>query len=106
MRRVFAILALVLTAWALLPGAAQAYGAGHEAPMSRACADCLDMTAHASSDHRADECHHATSCAIYGLPMTVSDTGPRPTVAQVLRPHGQTAVRSAMVARDLPPPRS
>lgn len=107
MRHILVILMLVFTAWAVLPEAAQAHGTPHEMPFSGACTDCVEMAGERPSEQsEGHDCHHGAGCAVHGLPVDASAVTVLPVLTGGLRPAPQAAPRSAMVARDLPPPRS
>lgn len=110
MRHILVIFALIVTAWAFLPGAAQA----HEMPqaemgagtMDSDCANCPGMEdtgGHASGV----DCHHAAGCgpAVHALPISLSFIL-EPATTRNIRPHDTIDARSITLARDLPPPRS
>ncbi|MDV4166484.1 hypothetical protein [Rhodovulum sp. FJ3] len=110
MRHILVIIALILTAWAFLPGAVQAHDMPHSQtgamPMQGACADCPtmeDMAGHGS----AVDCHYGAGCgpAVYALPVFLSFTLNPVTVGNT-RPHDMIDPRSVYPSQDLPPPRS
>lgn len=107
MRHILVILMLVFTAWAFLPTAAQAHGTSHEMPASGACPDCAGMASERFADQsEGHSCHHGAGCGVHGLLATTSTVALSPILTDGPRPAAQPAPRSAMVARDLPPPRS
>jgi hypothetical protein len=107
MRHFLAILMLVFTAWAILPSAAQAHGTPHEMPVLGACPDCTEMAdAQAAEQSKGHRCHHGAGCAVHGLLAITPTVAPAPGLTGGPRPAAHAAPRSAMVARDLPPPRS
>ncbi|WP_136635538.1 hypothetical protein [Pseudooceanicola onchidii] len=110
MRHILVIIALIVTAWAFLPGAAQAHDMPHvemgDAKTNGDCADCLDMDdtgGHASGI----DCHHGAGCgpAIHALPVSLSVIAD-PEMSRSTRPHDTVGLRSVSLSRDLPPPRS
>lgn len=104
MRHILAILMLVLTVWAVLPAGAQAHGLSHAMPDAGACPHCADDP---GAEHRDGHlCHHGAGCALHGLPAGASLPTPSSTLADRPRPAAHAAPRSALLARDLPPPRS
>jgi len=106
-RHILVILMLVFTAWAFLPAAAQAHGAPHEMPVSRACPDCTEMAGEHSADSpEGHGCHHGAGCVVHGLLAGTSTVAISPILTDGPRPAAHSAPRSALVARDLPPPRS
>jgi len=106
-RHILVILMLVFTAWAFLPAAAQAHGTSHEMPASGACPDCAEKASERSEDHsEGHSCHHGAGCVVHGLLATTSTIALSPILTDGPRPTAQAVPRSAMVARDLPPPRS
>ena len=107
MRHILVILMLVFTAWAFLPAAAQAHGTTREMPISGACPDCAGL----AGEHSADPsdglgCHHGAGCVVHGLLAGTSTVAICPVLTDGPRPADHSAPRSALVARDLPPPRS
>ncbi|TMV13082.1 hypothetical protein [Arenibacterium halophilum] len=105
MRHILVIIALIVTAWAFLPGAAQAHEMSY-AELEGDCADCpgMDETGgHASGV----ACHHAAGCgpALYTLPVFVS-LAVEPVIFRSTRLHDTIVLRSVSLSRDLPPPRA
>ncbi|WP_407493802.1 hypothetical protein [Pseudooceanicola sp. MF1-13] len=110
MRHVFAIFILLITAWVILPGAAQAHDMPHDA-MAMAdrqpnCPDCpvLDQTSHQRAAH---DCHHGAGCAT-AIPMSLSSASFRiaaPEAQPNLNPDDFAMLRSIALGHDLPPPR-
>ncbi|MFC4731342.1 hypothetical protein [Salipiger abyssi] len=110
MRHILVIIVLIVTAWAFLPGAAQAHEMPHSersaATMEGDCADCPGMDdtgGHASGV----DCHHRAGCgpAVHALPVSLSFTL-EPATTRSTRPHDTIDPRSVYLSRDLPPPRS
>jgi hypothetical protein len=108
-RHILVIIALIVTAWAVLPGAASAHEGPHQAMAGDAldCPDCPAMQAGAEEAGRHD-CHHGTSCgsALHALPAPLTLSVAAPTMSGVRRPAAGGLPRSALLLRDLPPPRS
>ena len=110
MRHILVIIALIVTAWASLPGAAQAHEMPHAemgaVTMDGDCANCPDMDYTVGHTSGID-CHHAAGCgpAVHALPVSLSFTMD-PVATRTIRPHDTIEVRSITLARDLPPPRS
>ena len=110
MRHILVIFALIFTAWAFLPGAAQA----HDMPpaeigaatMDSDCANCPDMDDTVGHTSGID-CHHAAGCgpAVHALLTSLAFTM-EPATTRSLRPHDTIDLRSVTLSRDLPPPRS
>lgn len=110
MRHILVIIALIVTAWAFVPGAAQAHdmpqaemGAG---TMDGDCANCPGMEDTHGHTWGVD-CHHAAGCgpAFHALPISLSFTID-PATTRTIRPHDTSDARSVILIRDLPPPRS
>lgn len=110
MRHILVIIALIVTAWAFLPVAAQAHDVPH-AEMGSAstegdCADCPAMDT--AGGHGAGmDCHHGAGCgpAAHALPIShafVVD----PVAVRSSRPDNALQLASIFLSRDLPPPRS
>ena len=110
MRHIFVIIALIVTAWAFLPGAAQAHDMPHAdtgaAAMESDCADCPgmdDLGGHAPGV----DCHNWAGCgpAVHALTTSLAFTL-EPATSRSLRPHDTIDLKSVCLPRDLPPPRS
>ncbi|MGR3322909.1 MAG: hypothetical protein ACU0DK_13365 [Pseudooceanicola sp.] len=107
MRHVLAILILVLSAWAFLPGAAQAHGMSHDMPHAGSCPDCPEMAGHPDAGQvEGHNCHHGAGCAAHGLPAGMNAFFRAAIPSEGHLPERHAAPRSALVTRDLPPPRS
>ncbi|MGB2201666.1 MAG: hypothetical protein ACPH5G_10075 [Pseudooceanicola atlanticus] len=110
MRHILVIIALIITAWASLPGAAQAhdmpYAEMGAVTMDSDCANCPGMNDSVGHTSGID-CHHAAGCgpAFHALPVSLS-FAMDPAVARTIRPHNTINARSVILIRDLPPPRS
>lgn len=111
MRHILVIIALIVTAWAFLPGAAQAHEMPHAAMAldgkDGSCADCAGMNA--GTGHLTNAgCHHSAACgpAAHVLPVTFAFAVTRPVTARSTRPDDAVLLRSITLSRDLPPPRS
>ncbi|MGI3169882.1 hypothetical protein ACRARG_12050 [Pseudooceanicola sp. C21-150M6] len=110
MRHILVIIALIITAWASLPGAAQAHEMPHAemgaVTMDSDCANCPDMDDTVGHTSGID-CHHAAGCgpAVHALPVALSFTID-PVVTRTIRPNDTIDARSITLSRDLPPPRS
>lgn len=110
MRHILVIIALIVTAWAFVPGAAQAHdmpqaeiGAG---TMAGDCANCPGMEDTVGHTSGVD-CHHAAGCgpAVHALPTSLAFILD-PVVTRTIRPNDTIDGRSITLSRDLPPPRS
>ena len=110
MRHILVIIALIVTAWAFVPGAAQAHDMPHvemgAGTMEGDCADCPGMDDRGGHTSGVD-CHHAAGCgpAVFALPTSCAFTL-EPATTRSLRPHDTIDPRSVTLSRDLPPPRS
>lgn len=110
MRHILVIIALIVTAWAFVPGAAQAHDMPHvemgAGTMDSECADCSGMDDTGGHTSGVD-CHHAAGCgpAVHALPVSLSFTID-PVVTRTIRPNDTIDARSITLSRDLPPPRS
>ncbi|MCA0920659.1 hypothetical protein [Pseudooceanicola nanhaiensis] len=105
MSRILAILLLILSAWVLVPGAAQAHEAAPKMAHAMACDACADMAGAAQGDH-AKDCLHGAGCLGYVLvPQEVSVTVSR-LVVRIVRPHTPLALSSVSLRLDVPPPRA
>ena len=105
MSRILAILLLILSAWVLVPGAAQAHEAAPEMAHAMACDDCADMAATTQGDH-AKDCLHGAGCLGYVLvPQEMAVTASRLAV-RMARPRTPLVLSSVAVRLDVPPPRA
>lgn len=111
MRHAFAIFILLITAWVVLPGAAQAHDVPHEAMVaSTGPADCPDCPAmnDTSQQHAAHDCHHGAGCATaiaLGL-FTAGFHIAEPEATRALNTDDFALLRSVALGHDLPPPRT
>ncbi|WP_141101994.1 hypothetical protein [Oceanicola sp. 22II-s10i] len=110
MRHILVIIALIVTAWAFLPGAAQAHGMPHAeagtTTMDGDCTGCPEMGGtggHASGI----DCHHGAGCgpAAHAMPV-FNSFAVDPVAVRSSRPDEALQLASAFLSRDLPPPRS
>ncbi len=110
MRHILVIIALIVTAWAFVPRAAQAHdmpqaemGAG---TMDGDCANCPGME-YTGGHTSGVDCHHAAGCgpAVHALPTSLAFIL-EPAATRTIRPHDTIDARSVTLSRDLPPPRS
>ena len=109
MRHILVIMALIVAAWVILPGAAQAHDMPHgaNAVAQDACPDC-PMMDHAKDPVSAHDCHEGTSCApaVHAI-ATGHCIALRAEIAvRSMRPDLGARLRSTLVAEDLPPPRA
>lgn len=110
MRHILVIIALIVTAWAFLPGAAQAHDMPHAEMgaegMDSTCADCPGMDG-AGGHASGIDCHHGAGCgpAVHALPVSLS-FALDPLMTRSTRHYDTIDLRSVFLSRDLPPPRS
>ena len=111
MRHILVIIALIVTAWVIVPDAAQAHGMTHSdmaaAGMDDGCAGCPAYDA-GTGGHDAVNCHHGAGCGavVHALPIALTVSVDQPTLSRGGRPENVVLPRSAFLSRDLPPPRS
>lgn len=106
MQRILVILMLVLTAWAVMPGAAKAHVSHHETSMSQACPQCPEIGITAFDQQGSmHDCQHGTGCIGTLLPVTFSGPCPATLTSTAIYRGEPQLLSSISVGLDIPPPR-
>lgn len=105
MKHILSVILLTVTAWVVMPGMASAHDTGRH---SGGCAACVDLPdASAAERFMLHDCHHGATCIAVALPAVSDDaTVPSWPVAGEIRIDDDAMPRSAVLAQDLPPPRT
>lgn len=109
-RKTLAIIMLLITAWAVLPGVAQAHDVSPTVTvMSHDMAGCPECPEQDASPHEmSKKCHYGATCgiAVHAIPTVPSFSLFAPLVKGPTYPDVVSRLNSVALARDLPPPRT
>ncbi|MBL3705123.1 hypothetical protein GI582_20705 [Sulfitobacter sp. BDSS02] len=106
MQRILVILMVVLTAWAVMPGAAEAHVSHHETSLPQACPQCPEMGINAMEQQGSmHDCQHGTGCIGTLLPVAETGLHPAKLAATVVHQGEPQLPSSISVGLEIPPPR-